>query len=166
MSNTFSNQPQPQAGPSNCQINTPLTQHNIQPLSNMSNNNLQTISYWTIATRNVRGLTEKTKRELWFQYCHQQNWDIVVSTVTQNMRYATIDQNTSLTIISDHKATTCRVENWQLDNTASPAHYKPNNRYHWGDTSEKQWEKFASYVDEKIEKQNYSNSSPNKAGTT
>src|SRR3954470_13742597 len=82
MSNTPSNQPQPQAGPSNLQINTPLTQHNTQSLSNMSNNNLQITNYWTIATRNVRGLTEKIKRELWFQYCYQQNWDIVVSTET------------------------------------------------------------------------------------
>src|SRR4051812_46460423 len=63
-------------------VNTPLTQHNTQPLNNLSNNNLQMTNYWTIATRNVRGLTEKTKRKLWFQYCHQQNWDIVVSTET------------------------------------------------------------------------------------
>src|SRR4051812_30788782 len=341
MSNTPSNQLQPQAGPLNLHINTLLTQHNKQPLSNLSNNNLQTTNYWTIATRNVRGLTEKTKRELWFQYCYQQNWDIVVSTetngttqsskfwntpnykswwshglnkigqgiclslthnlaqrvfkvqewegrtiavdlsfgrkrylriiglyypaasgnqrkltynrVTQlateasqkdwhtiilgdfnavsnpsldkhdptklihsftptsklithlinhgfvdtyretnpykkeytwgntrncksrldqiwisiqqtwNIRDATIDQNTNPTIISDHKATICRVENWQLDNTAMPTHHKPNNRYHWGDTSEKQWEKFAIYVDGKLEKQNYSNPSPNQS---
>src|SRR3954469_13798037 len=79
------------------------------------------------------------------------------------MRDATIDQNTNPTIISDHKATICRVENWQLDNIAMPTHHKPNNRYHWGDTSEKQWEKFASYVDGKLEKQSYSNPSPNQS---
>jgi hypothetical protein len=37
---------------------------------------------WTIATCNMRGLSNKIKRDLWFQYSHDKNWDILISTET------------------------------------------------------------------------------------
>ena len=56
---------------------SPLTSQTSHNLSSITNEHL-----WTITTCNLRGLSNKTKRDLWFQYSHNNNWDIIISTET------------------------------------------------------------------------------------
>jgi exonuclease III len=65
----------------------PSSSLNIAPLNtqtlNISNSNSDN-HFWLIATCNLRGLSQQTKRDLWFQYCHNKNWDIIISTETDD----------------------------------------------------------------------------------
>ena len=64
--------------------------HQINTSDNLSSNNIisdksintQLNLTWTIATRNIQGIVDTTKRDLWFQYCNQQHWDIIITTET------------------------------------------------------------------------------------
>ena len=56
---------------------TPFTSQISSNISEITDKHL-----WTIATCNMRGLSNKIKRDLWFQYSHDKNWDILISTET------------------------------------------------------------------------------------
>jgi exonuclease III len=60
--------------------NTLPTSQNLQNPQNISSTMDEHI--WTISTCNLRELSNKTKRDLWFQYSHDNNWDIIISTET------------------------------------------------------------------------------------
>ena len=59
---------------------------NIQPTTEYNNKSKNEMTptenkyHWNIATCNIRGLSEFTKRELWFQYGKEQNWNIIITT--------------------------------------------------------------------------------------
>ena len=63
----------------------PTTNHNI----NLENRTISLADkhHWNIATCNIRGLSENTKRDLWFQYGKEHNWNIVISTETDGSHY-------------------------------------------------------------------------------
>src|SRR5271170_3845852 len=74
----------------NLTLSTPIpsssSSSNINNLFNTQTTN--TLPYtsdnysWSIATCNLRGFSQQSKRDLWFQYCHNKNWDIIISTET------------------------------------------------------------------------------------
>lgn len=59
---------------------------NVQ--TELENNKKETNDFisLTIATTNIRGLTNDAKRNLWFAQWHTQNWDIVITTETNSRR--------------------------------------------------------------------------------
>ena len=75
--------------------NTKNHPSNIKPTADQNLNlNLQNRTktpadkhLWNIATCNIRGLSEKTKRDLWLQYGKKHNWNIVISTETDGSHH-------------------------------------------------------------------------------
>ena len=58
-------------------FNSPSTSQISHNLSSITNEHL-----WTISTCNLQELSNKTKRDLWFQYSYNNKCDIIISTET------------------------------------------------------------------------------------
>lgn len=66
----------------------------IENISTETGNYIQTPT-WTVETRNIRGLVEDSKRNLWFNTWSDNKWDIIISTETNGNSQQTKFWNTS-----------------------------------------------------------------------
>ena len=68
----------------NQHIHQTNTSDNLFSNNNISDKsiNTQLNLTWKIVTCNIQGIVDTTKRDLWFQYCNQQHWDIIITTET------------------------------------------------------------------------------------
>jgi hypothetical protein len=78
----------------------------------------------------------------------------ITTNPTWNIKDAYIDKDTRLSIFSDHVASICCIEAWQLQRPPIQKLHKTNTRYNWKDTTEEKWQLFSTAINQQLE--NYS----------